>query len=272
MQRRLGSAQHTALIGGGLLLFSAAIFVSGQQIKAREAAPAFSVGDAVSETSDEDAAAMAEAAGIVDQDPAPTDDGGAVVFLDPAEEVASAATQPAAVDENWTEKLLYRPVPTAAGLLQAQGYNIELDGLTPLDPDERCTGSDGREWFCGAAARTQFRNFLRGRALSCAVPDEAPAAPVVTRCTVGGEDLGTWLAAQGWAHAEEGGPLAQLGEKAREAEHGIYGNKPALPPVVIEPGSAAPPPSFTGPALVAPNRTAPLREGNFPPPPSLPSQ
>ncbi|GHD16660.1 thermonuclease family protein [Tianweitania populi] len=284
MQRRLSTTGFTALVGGGLILFCAAIFASGLHIKAREASPSVTMEDVPfmpdPALDDDDAAAMSEAAGIE----SPPDDGGAVLPLEPEtvpEQPSQAASAPAAannpVPDGWKPKLLYRPTASAAGRIEAQGYQIAISGIEPVDPGESC-GEGANAWPCGTAARTQFRQLLRGRALTCTVPDAAPAEPVETACSVGGEDVGTWLVAQGWARASEGGALADAGDQARDAGRGIYGSKPVLPAIEVNTPSGlelAVPPSAPSIIAPAPQAQAPAitdDRGAFPPAPSLPVQ
>ena len=281
MQRRLSTLNFTALVGGGLLLFCGAIFASGLHIQAREASPSVTVEDiplpADPALGDDDAAAMAEAAGIE----TPVDDGGAVLPFEPeteapAPEPAAPAAASDAVPEGWKAKLLYRPTASAAGRIEVQGYQIAISGIEPVEPTESC-GEGSEAWPCGTAARTQFRQLLRGRALTCTVPDTAPTEAVETDCSVGGEDVGRWLVAQGWARAVEDGEMTEIGEQARNFGRGIYGSKPVLPPVAISmtPALALPmPPS--APSIIAPEpQTAPAiseDRGAFPPAPTLPAQ
>ncbi|PZO76201.1 MAG: hypothetical protein DI629_16125 [Mesorhizobium amorphae] len=119
--------------------------------------------------------------------------------------------------------LLYQPVATAAGRLQAGGHLVEIAGVTITEPEARCEGSDGSEWACGAVARTAFRNWLRGRAVLCTVAPEATTAATVTSCTVGREDAGEWLARNGFAQALMDSDYAEAGREAEEAKRGIFG-------------------------------------------------
>ncbi len=130
------------------------------------------------------------------------------------------------------ETMLHRPVATAAGAFEARGYQIALSGITVTDADETC-GSDGASWPCGVHARTAFRNWLRGRALSCVVPPVPPQETVVTECNLGGHDAAAWLVAQGWVRAVADGPYAEIEAESREKGRGLFGAAPS---------SAAPPP------------------------------
>src|SRR5690606_16307639 len=96
--------------------------------------------------------------------------------------------------------ILHRPVAVAAGMFEAQGHTVALAGIEPLDAEEECV-SDGVSWPCGVHARTAFRNWLRGRALTCTVPPALGEEVVVSACTLGRHDPAEWLVSQGWVRA-----------------------------------------------------------------------
>lgn len=140
------------------------------------------------------------------------------------------------------ETLLFRPVATAGGAFTALGYEVRLAGIVPTDASESCT-VDGVSWPCGIHARTAFRNWLRGRALTCVVPPAPPAEPVVSKCLLGRQDAAAWLVTQGWARAEAGGDYAGFEDEARAARRGLFGSAPAVP------AEAGPAPVGAAPSL-----------------------
>lgn len=119
------------------------------------------------------------------------------------------------------ETLLHRPVAVAAGTIEAKGHRVSLEGIEIVAPDETCA-ENGRNWPCGVHARTAFRNYLRGRAISCTVPGAPGEETVVSRCMIGNADPAAWLVAQGWARAAPGGPYEEEEREAVEAERGIH--------------------------------------------------
>lgn len=133
---------------------------------------------------------------------------------------------------DWEGTVLYRPVAPAAGLVEAMGHKVAIAGVDAMADDETCL-FEGKEWACGIRARAAFRSFLRGRAVTCAVPSEADRKVVTAACRLGKQDLGQWLASNGWARAAPGGPYGDAEEKARAAKKGIFGPPPdknSLPP------------------------------------------
>jgi endonuclease YncB( thermonuclease family) len=164
-----------------------------------------------------------------------------------------------AVDD-WGGTKLFQPVATAAGLIEAKGYSVAVSGIDIVKEDETCT-EDGKSWACGVRARTEFRSFLRGRAVACKVPPEADRDLVAAECRIGKQDVGLWLVENGWARAVAGGSYVEAGDKARAAKKGIFGAAPdlgGLPPAptpvaaptvaqpILEPPAADTPPAGTG--------------------------
>lgn len=138
---------------------------------------------------------------------------------------AGAAVRSTQKPERNQDKILYRPVATDAGTIDAMGYKVLLVGVDPLRPDEKCS-FDGRSWPCGARARTEFRAWLRDRAITCEVPARPGGRAVLTRCRIGNSDAGAWLVQNGWARPQGAGPYVKAGEKARAEKRGIYGRPP----------------------------------------------
>ena len=193
----------------------------------------------------------------------------------PLSELSLAVPPKPKTPEDLAGEPLFHPVAEAAGVIEAKGQSLTVSGIEVVKPDETCTDSAGKNWPCGVKARTAFRGFLRGRAVTCAAPDKAGAA----QCRVGNQDIGAWLVENGWARALPDGPYADAGRKASEAAKGVYGAAPdlsALPPVPAVtpeplPGMADEPSSIldeSGTAATPPDQSAPVTPlPGFPPAP-----
>ncbi len=142
-------------------------------------------------------------------------------------------------------RLLHRPVATAAGFIEVEGFKIRLAGIEPVPADKICgggaspAGEDGTATAqsagsnvggsggkpCGMMARTAFRNWLRGRSVNCAVPDVVSDKEIETECSVAGEDMASWLVVQGWAEPLDGknAELAAKSSAAASAKRGMHG-------------------------------------------------
>ena len=135
------------------------------------------------------------------------------------------------------DPLMHRPVAEAAGIVDAEQHRITIAGIEPVADAETCSKPDGSTWPCGRAARTAFRAFLRGRAITCDLPDGDVPEAFTARCKLGPRDIGAWLVANGWSRP--GGDYAEEARLAREGKRGIWGDGPAgLPPRTDLPDAA----------------------------------
>ena len=162
----------------------------------------------------------------------------------PLSELSLAVPPKPKAPKDLTGEPLFRPVAEAAGVIAVKGQSLTVAGIEVVEPQQSCTDDAGKSWPCGARARTAFRSFLRGRAVTCATADE-PGDP---QCSIGKQDIGEWLVENGWARAVPGGPYEEAGEKAKAARKGIFAAAPnlsGLPPV---PAMAETSPAETTPA------------------------
>lgn len=130
---------------------------------------------------------------------------------------------------------IFRPLVLAAGQVSGSGLTVAIAGVEVTDPDTICTDAAGTAWPCGVRARSAFRAFVRGRALACDLPEDLPERNLTVACSIGRQDVGAWLVAQGWASAVPGGPYAEAGETARAAGKGIFGAAPVIEPFELSP-------------------------------------
>ncbi|ACI53488.1 conserved hypothetical protein [Rhizobium leguminosarum bv. trifolii WSM2304] len=120
---------------------------------------------------------------------------------------------------------LARPAVENAGLLSFGERKLLIAGIAPTPADKIC-GPTGRQWPCGMMAKTALRQLLRNRSIACDLDTAEWKDTATTACRLGTQDLGTWLAENGWAEAAAGSPLASAAEKARQAGKGLYGDDP----------------------------------------------
>ena len=132
--------------------------------------------------------------------------------------------------------LLHQPVVIAAGLVTYAKGDLQLADIEVLEPQSVCIDINGFAWPCGIIARTSFRNFMRGRAMSCVVPEGRWDEIVVSRCSVGTQDPAAWLVRSGWARALPDTEYVALEEIARNGAKGIYGSDPRNLSAVVDSG------------------------------------
>jgi endonuclease YncB( thermonuclease family) len=124
---------------------------------------------------------------------------------------------------------VYHPIVVSAGVIKAGGRDIHLAGVVAPEFDTTC-GQGSAAWPCGRMARAALRQFIRGRAVECAVPPGADEIPSPGTCSVGGKSLSEWLVAQGWARPA-GAAYAALEDAARRARLGLWsGGRPGGQP------------------------------------------
>jgi endonuclease YncB( thermonuclease family) len=284
LARRLLS---TALALAGVLIGSYGIGVAGKRLTDDYAATAATKDVALDAETEELALQAAEPDRTVEppREQRGSDDTGATDSAEPAganyERIEPRAPlgelgtaqppkpkKPAAPDD-WRPTRLFNPVATSAGIIEAQGYRVALAGIEPTAVDQDCT-FDGRQWPCGARARTAFRAWLRARAVQCVVPPTPDRELITAECHIGKADVSAWLVESGWAKPADGEQFAEAAEKARAAKRGIYGPPQNRVNLTIDPGRPVP---LNAPVVEAavpegPAGAAPPPEaGPFPPPP-----
>jgi endonuclease YncB( thermonuclease family) len=124
-------------------------------------------------------------------------------------------------------RLVFHPVATSAGIIQAGSTALVLPGIDVISADETCTTPSGANWPCGMVARTAFRNYLKGRALNCHLPDVPQEKAIVAECLLQGQDPAAWLVERGWARITPDSPFAALADAAKASNRGIHGQPPA---------------------------------------------
>jgi len=147
--------------------------------------------------------------------------------------------------------LLFQPVAEAGGIIVAGGRTITIAGVKPVVDGEICDRQGGATWPCGRAARSAFRAFLRGRAVTCDFPEGEVPDALSTTCRLGPRDIGAWLVENGWARPD-GDTYATQAAAAEKAGRGVFG--PGLAALPAEPSGldVAPSPGLASPAGAGP--------------------
>lgn len=91
-----------------------------------------------------------------------------------------------------------------ASVVDADTITIRSEKIRILDVDspesrQPCFRPDGTEWRCGQKAALALSDWIGQRTVTCETAGKDRYKRWLARCTVGGEDVGTWLAANGWA-------------------------------------------------------------------------
>jgi endonuclease YncB( thermonuclease family) len=123
-----------------------------------------------------------------------------------------------------TKKIYYRVTVSDSGTLQAGDVVIKLNGVVASKADAQCHDKQGKNWPCGAAAKTALRRLVRARAVVCDLPEPGEQKSFTARCAVSGTDLSTWMVRQGWAKPNDPPEpaLADAAEAAKSERIGLW--------------------------------------------------
>ena len=123
-----------------------------------------------------------------------------------------------------TKKIYYRVIVSDSGTLEAGDVVIRLNGIVASKPDAQCHDKQGKNWPCGAAAKTALRRLVRARAVVCDLPEPGEQKSFTARCAVSGTDLSTWMVRQGWAKPNDPPEpaLADAAEAAKSERIGLW--------------------------------------------------
>lgn len=123
-----------------------------------------------------------------------------------------------------TKKIYYRVIVSDSGRLEAGDVVIRLNGIVASKADAQCHDKQGKNWPCGAAAKTALRRLVRARAVVCDLPEPGEQKSFTARCAVSGTDLSTWMVRQGWAKPNDPPEpaLADAAEAAKSERIGLW--------------------------------------------------
>lgn len=123
-----------------------------------------------------------------------------------------------------TKKIYYRVIVSDSGTLEAGDVVIRLNGIVASKADAQCHDKQGKNWPCGAAAKTALRRLVRARAVVCDLPEPGEQKSFTARCAVSGTDLSTWVVRQGWAKPNDPPEpaLADAAEAAKSERIGLW--------------------------------------------------
>ena len=85
--------------------------------------------------------------------------------------------------------------------LKVGATTVRLHGIDAPEIKQTCTDPDGNVWTCGKRVRELAAARYHRQVANCTKIDTDRFGRMVAKCSVGGEDVGGWLVAQGLAFA-----------------------------------------------------------------------
>ncbi|MBB3916348.1 thermonuclease family protein [Rhizobium fabae] len=236
-----------AVVAGLLMAGEAKLGGVGQEEIAPAEEMTTATADAAPETAGQPAAISDEHAEMIARSaepavpPSPAASGGAAPKAAGVKQQAQTMQHDTAGPGTKKAMELLRPVVENAGILSFGERRLQLAGIVSTPVDKIC-GPASRQWPCGMMAKTALRLLLRNRSVTCDLETAEWQGTAIATCRLGTEDLGSWLAENGWAEAAPGSPLAAAAEKAKQAGKGLYGDDPRRKqPAARQPRNAADP-------------------------------
>ena len=105
--------------------------------------------------------------------------------------------------------------------IRLAGARVRLLGIDAPELAQTCTGPDGQDWRCGAAARTKMAGLLAGGKVECRTSGRDVYGRPLADCRIGEVDLGRAMVVAGLAVADGG--FSPEEAAARQAKLGIWG-------------------------------------------------
>lgn len=101
---------------------------------------------------------------------------------------------------------------------------IRLEGVDAPEMEQVCLDADGAKWQCGVAARSALETHAGASPWTCRSSGSDRYGRILARCTVGGEDAGSWLVRSGHALAFRKYSTAYVQDEdfARQNERGLW--------------------------------------------------
>ena len=107
--------------------------------------------------------------------------------------------------------------------LEIHGQRIRLDGIDAPESRQLCRDAAGADYRCGQRAALALADWIGRKTVACEQTGKSWGR-VVAICTAAGEDVGAWLAGQGWGVTDPrfSQRYAPAVQGAAEARAGIW--------------------------------------------------
>ena len=104
-----------------------------------------------------------------------------------------------AISSAGADTLMGRASVVDGDTIEIHGDRIRILDIDAPESRQICTRTDGQEWRCGQRAALALSDWIGQQSVTCDTTKKDQYKRWLARCTVAGEDVAAWLAAQGWA-------------------------------------------------------------------------
>jgi endonuclease YncB( thermonuclease family) len=82
--------------------------------------------------------------------------------------------------------------------IEIRGERIRILDIDAPESRQTCSRTDGAQWRCGQQAALALSDWIGQQTVACATTKRDKYGRWLARCAVNGQDLGEWMAAEGW--------------------------------------------------------------------------
>jgi endonuclease YncB( thermonuclease family) len=119
-----------------------------------------------------------------------------------------------------------------ADTIEIHGERIRILDIDAPESRQPCFKPDGPAWRCGQQASLALADWIGQRTVTCDATKKDKYKRWLARCTVAGEALAVWLAAQGWGVPYRDCKcevVRDAADKAKLAKLGIWSSEFQMP-------------------------------------------
>ena len=115
--------------------------------------------------------------------------------------------------------------------IEIHGQRIRLFGVDAPESRQICVDAAGRDWHCGQRAASALSDMIGRATVLCEQRDWDRYRRMVAVCRRGGQDIGRWMAVNGWAVAYRRYSVDYVHdeEAAHQANRGIWASRFEMP-------------------------------------------
>ncbi|HYE01300.1 MAG TPA: thermonuclease family protein [Alphaproteobacteria bacterium] len=156
---------------------------------------------------------------------------GAALFVLVLAFAGTAAAQPAPGGAASGETVRGAAKVTTGDELLVNEQAVTLYGIDAPEPGQVCRTKRGREFDCGAGAKTVLERIVGGGEVVCEIVGRHRQGKVIGRCRVNGQDVGALMVAVGYAFAYRSiaSAYAAVEDRAQRHKRGLWAGRVEMP-------------------------------------------